>query len=300
MANVELQSDPSFQEISSRSLTDYLAPLVDLFPKKNSQGYAQPTDEQLLAWGEMIAFYRDQDWSNVVNKLSSFEQYKLVLLHDETKNEDYYILVENSPFTLGWGVYVQRANPAADLAIHVNHPLFDTRSWLVGSEVFQDSKARYLFIAGAHRYANGNGSKVSDMARNRKSVFQKTHETVSSEEHYAVSIHGYTAENFNDAISESDIVLSSGQTDDAELVVKIDQALENAGLVSNTFDAQDNRALKDLSGRINPQLQYSNTTYGEGHFVHVEIESRKRSPENLHTVSQGIVEGLNNFLESNI
>ncbi|HWC11464.1 MAG TPA: hypothetical protein VG455_09600 [Acidimicrobiales bacterium] len=74
-----------------------------------------------------------------------------------------------------WGVYVFSSQPEIDVVIHAPHPIYYTYSDLMAAQAFQGSRARALFVAGAHRHASGNSPPIADVARYVPSVFNDIH-----------------------------------------------------------------------------------------------------------------------------
>ncbi len=92
--------------------------------------------------------------------------------------------------TRGWGSYYLRDAATASLLLEVNHPRFDTNSWDIAGQAFQNSGAAGFLMAGAHRNANGSGT--ADTAHLVTSVFQEVHEVWSDlGNHAAWSIYGF-------------------------------------------------------------------------------------------------------------
>ncbi|MCA1707764.1 MAG: hypothetical protein LC808_32635 [Actinobacteria bacterium] len=107
-----------------------------------------------------------------------------------------YVLVrEKSKAIHHWGIYTVAPNSPSPLTVEVPHPCPDKRTaacgagdsltHLVAVEAFRAVKARYLFITGAERRANGsfdisscskNQDVCADAAHNPKTMLYKVHE----------------------------------------------------------------------------------------------------------------------------
>ncbi|MBI2338990.1 MAG: hypothetical protein HYU99_01285 [Deltaproteobacteria bacterium] len=181
-----------------------------------------------------------------------------------------------------------------ELAIEVDHPDYDVNTWRVGASLFQQADARYLLIAGAHRFANGKGESVeSDMARNKKSPFQAAHEAISRPDLLTLSIHGFTRGKYSPAINASDVVLSAAAAEVPPVVTTLKNALEAEGITAGVYDGGAD--FRELCGKVNPQGRYSNKMYGVGRYVHVEIERAYRQKDTWLPVVSGLGLGLREY-----
>jgi hypothetical protein len=250
-------------------------------PGKGSHGFVAPESGQLTEWREIFKSFAAQDWPSLAKHLPEIPNYKMVVLNDNNAQTTYTILAERDPISLGWGTYIQNPQATRNLNIHVNHPLYDRNTWKIGTDLFQQSAAHYLFLAGTHRFANGTGDSVeSDTARNQASPFQVAHESVSQKGDLTLSIHGFTQKDpYRSEINNSDVILSAGVSQVPSVMTQLGKALQRSGLIPGIYDGGP--SYKDLSGRINPQGRYANTTYGPGQFVHIEIEQKYRRDEGL-------------------
>lgn len=282
-------------EERSGDLAEFVSDIVDKMPGKGSQGFINPSPEQLLTWRELVKAFAAKDWPTLATRLSETKNYQMLVFNDSKTQKAYPILAERDPISLGWGTYIQNPEAKRNLNIHVNHPLYDRNTWKIGTALFQQSAAHYLFLAGTHRFANGSGEFVeSDTARNRQGPFQVVHEIVSQKDDLTVSIHGFTHDTkYSPEINTSDVILSAGAPEVPSIVTHLEKSLRQHGLLPGVYDGGP--SYKDLSGGVNPQGQYSNKTYGAGQFVHVEIEQKYRQDDGLLTT---LVSGLKSGLDA--
>jgi hypothetical protein len=105
--------------------------------------------------------------------------YEAVAFYDEVMDRTLSVLrpkpgavVRPAPH---WGLYVFSPQAELDVVIHAPHPVFDTHSDLMAAQAFRGSRARALFVAGAHRYARGDDPAIADVARYVPSVFNDIH-----------------------------------------------------------------------------------------------------------------------------
>lgn len=286
---------PTLCEEREGTLIEFVSDVVAKMPGRDSHSFVSPKPEQLTEWRELVKTFAAQDWPSLATHLSEMPNYQMLVFNDQKTQTAYSILAERDPMSLGWGTYIQNPQATRNLSIHVNHPLFDRNTWKIGTSLFQESAAHYLFLAGTHRYANGSGNLVeSDMARNQQSPFQAAYESIAQKDDLTLSIHGFTkSAEHSPEINASDVVLSAGAPEVSSVVTQLAKSLRDHGLISGVYDG--GQSCRDLSGRVNPQGQYSNATYGPGHFVHVEIEKKYRSTDDMLQI---LVAGLKSGLDA--
>lgn len=185
----------------------------------------------------------------------------------------------------GWGTYIFNPSPTARrVDIHVNHPISDQHTEDIGADLFQDARARWLFIAGAERDANHlDPQQQSDMARVTNSIFHQMYTRVAAANVRTISVHGFRHANAeNQSLPAGvDQVLSVGGrffNDNAQVYNAADQALRtrlvNQGFVAGLFNLTPGYAV--LGATINPQGQHSNNSFGFGRWMSVETERNVR------------------------
>jgi hypothetical protein len=144
--------------------------------------------------------------------------------------------------------------------VEVAHPVADWNTEDVGVETFREANAEDLFIAGAHRAANSNGS--ADVAHAQTSVFQGIHDAAIEPPTNVFQPHGFDKAKHPNC---GEAVVSAGRTPPTQLAREVHSALRNAG-----FDALL------YNGRVCPALGATTNVQGKStraigaDFLHVE------------------------------
>lgn len=217
--------------------------------------------------------------------------YDVVQFTDNGTNQVYLGLREqltNNAQTKGWGSYFLTQGATAQALVEVPHPLFDTNSWDVGAQAFEQSSATGFLMAGAHRNANGNGT--ADVAHLSDSIFQEVHEAWNGNagQRTVWQIHGFDLDNYGGFPAGTDAILSGGDGGVSAEVVDLDGRLDGGGFLShayNTLPANDplnllvnggidGTTFSPLGGTTN--VQGVHTRGLGGTFVHVELEQSIR------------------------
>lgn len=127
------------------------------------------------------------------------------------------------PFTMltdtrhGWGTVLLRET--SDLVIEVPHPGSDRLTARLGLELFHAVPSAALLVAGAHRNAADN---AADVAHRTDSLFHAFAQTLALPE---IQLHGFAAATAPD----TDVVVSSGAGEQAELHRLVEKALRQHG-----------------------------------------------------------------------
>lgn len=163
----------------------------------------------LSHWRALFSAAVDGDWGTVDSILIVNEavwRYELAELADTSIGATYFVLREKldssfvdintdtsqtddviGSFSNGWGLFVFNPTPACPkLLIEMPHPEDDFLSIPVGLELFIQTGARAMLIAGAGREVLWNSSRppydntksLSDPTRNGRCPFQVAHETL--------------------------------------------------------------------------------------------------------------------------
>lgn len=112
-----------------------------------------------------------------INKLSLAVGYELILYHHQASGDDFLILQESSASVLRhWGTYVFRLGSAGPYMIEVPRPLAESNTLAFGANLFERLSARILLIAGAHPYANYDGTANLLHNANKLSLFNLVHQ----------------------------------------------------------------------------------------------------------------------------
>lgn len=196
---------------------------------------------------------------------------------------------EGEPYAHGWGLYFigigDRAAP--NLLVEAAHPLFDTDSDLVAARVFDVSGARYLGVAGTHRYVNGfNGdadgcmSKIecADMSHQPRSVFQAMHAIALilalPGEPRVYQSHGYGTENHPDLAGAQ--AVSAGLDEPTELSRLVAEELRKVDFTVCLVGDPPGEDCSDLRALKNVQASTTRSVV-DGEFIHVEATNEART-----------------------
>jgi len=253
-------------------------------PRRDSDGYQAPTAterERFLAAIDALA----EGGVSVADSILSEARYDARRIVDAATGRELHIIVERVPVRRGWGTYIVAVDPSTSADIHVNHPVFDTDTHIVGAKIYRECDCRWLLMAGTHRYANEGDA--ADMARQWGSVFQAVHEHISPPGTYSVSVHGFAQGNYDPPIGESDVVLSNGADGQGTLVpatpnaVRIRDRLREAGWTVGLV--MEDEGYTRLTGSPNPQGRFSNDAFGAGRWIHLELARPLRSDAEIRS-----------------
>lgn len=283
-------------QYESGNIDTYLRNLIDNVPGSGQGGYTAPVDAQLDLWEAVVDHMLNDQLSEAVAKSAELN-YQITEFTDDTlsPNQVFYILAEyDSAKTNYWGIYVFSATPEReDLILMAPHIKYDTNTGYEAAYCFRNNVAKALLLSSTHR-CNSNtetecsgttsacGSsgayRISDLAHNTDSVFQRTTEVISTSQPSTVfvQLHG-----FGKGDNDPDVIMSNGtdQTPDTDYASLIRDALleEDASL---TFKiAHINTDWTRLRGFTNTQGRFINSspdpcvtsaTETSGRFIHIE------------------------------
>ena len=217
-----------------------------------------------------------------------------------TPNQVFYILEEKSDKSNHWGTYVFSKTPTiSNLIIQAPHIKNDTNTGKQAVYCFKNNIAKAVFISGTHRCNNSDSSscsgttstcnsgseayRVSDLAHNTQSVFQKTTENIFNTVSNSVFIqlHG-----FGKQASDPYVIMSNGTqiTPSTDYATQIKDALL---IEDNTLTFKlahidtdwtrlrgfSNTQMRLVNNVSNPCSESSTTTTGR--FIHIEQERTK-------------------------
>lgn len=113
--------------------------------------YVIPSDNDRLAWEEVLNAFFAGDWSQV--DAAAFG-YELASLTDRN-SKNFYVLRKASTSGYYWGTYIKAVNPSNPvLVIQAPHPHNDQQTGRQSAAIFQMSGATALMIAGMGRCAS--------------------------------------------------------------------------------------------------------------------------------------------------
>lgn len=245
-------------------------------PGPASGGYAVPTDAELRDWGLILGQFQARSLDSCRALLAKYG-YELTSIHDGLTGSTYDVIRERPPVRRGWGTYVYNRNFKKRLYIHVNHPVDDGNAAIVGAELFRRLGAQWMLVAGTTK--NAVPDNVADVAKSRRSVFQRWHELLADLTHVTLSLHGYHSPQFDEPIASSDVVISNGRTSDdqwgvSQISLSFRDSLSLSGFRCSL--AMYDSGCARLAGGGSPQGLFSNDSTGFGHWINLELSERVR------------------------
>lgn len=245
----------------SADLQSVVDDLVSRMPKRGSEGYRVPTAAQAADLATAYSLMTSGDLQAAANTAAAYG-YEVVRFTDSATGRAATMLREAPSATLrGWGLYVRADAPASVALVEVTHPVADFETEDFGVEVFRSLDAEVLFVAGAHRYANADGS--ADVAHAPVSVFAAIAKAAVRQQSVVIQPHGFS-EAKHPGYGEA--VVSGGVAPPPERIVFLHDALERHGIDTCTYDGV---ACKNLAGTTN--LQGKDARAAGALFAHLEF-----------------------------
>ena len=289
-----------FSQTSTGDLEDYIATKISNAPGSSGDDYVIPTSSNLISWNAIIDAILANNIAAARTNAASLN-YQVTEFTDTSlsPNQIFYVLEEKSSQTNYWGTYVFSKTPTRNnLVIQAPHSKYDTNTGKEAVYCFKNLVAKALFINGTHRCNNSDSSscsgttsacgstdafKVSDLAHNTASVFQKTTENIFNTVTNSVFIqlHG-----FGKKSTDPYVIISNGtrSTPATDYGVQLKDALfavdNNLTFKLAHIDTDWSRLIgfTNTQGRlINNSADFCNTsaTTTSGRFIHVEQEKSK-------------------------
>jgi len=287
-------------DTATGDIETYVGNIIDSVPGSTGDNYVVPNASQETSWNTVIDFILANDLANA--RLNACDlNYQVTEFTDTSisPSQVFYVLEEKSPQQNYWGTYVFSKTPVREnLVIMAPHSKFDTNTGKEALHCFKNNVARAVFINGTHRcnnsiYSTCSGTttacgsseayRVSDLAHNTNSMFQKTTENVFNNVSNSVFIqlHGFAKQ-----ASDPYVIMSNG--------TRVTPSPDYATLIQNALLVEDNTLTFELAhintswtrligftntqGRlINNSADYCNTsaTATSGRFIHIEQEKTK-------------------------
>jgi hypothetical protein len=257
------------------SFRNQISILENNMPRAKSEGYAFPSHQEQADFAELVPMIVMGDLPRAV-KLTSQNHYTLNYYVD--RGDDYavsYLLREQRPIQMGWGLYAFRLDSTSNIIIEAPHPLYDKRTPSVALDVYRALDARALLIAGAHR--NADRDKSADVAHAPESIFQSIHIALSREIQAASSeviilqIHGFHSSKHE---GYPQVVFGLGEKPlpkEIAIAQKIKDALSKQGIRAGVCTGIESN-LEDLCAKTNVQGSVTK----DGTFIHVELDEKIR------------------------
>jgi len=289
-----------FSQTATGDLEDYIATKISNAPGSSGNNYVVPTAANLTVWNTVIDAVLVNNISTARTNAASLN-YQVTEFTDTSlsPNQVFYVLEEKSNQTNYWGTYVFSQTPIRNnLVIQAPHSKYDTNTGKEAVHCFKNLVAKALFINGTHRCNNSNASscsgttstcgstaafRVSDLAHNTVSVFQKTTENVFNtvSNSIFIQLHG-----FGKKSTDPYVIISNGTriTPTIDYAAQLKSALlavdANLTFKLAHIDTGWTRLIgfTNTQGRlVNNSADYCNTsaTSTSGRFIHVEQEKSK-------------------------
>jgi len=267
---LDVERDRSRQTPLERgNLSQVIGEIVEGMPGRGSEGYVKPSSHEASEFADLASAMSAGDLEEASRSADTLD-YTLVWYEDISTGRRLLMAREEEvparTAKRGWGTIV--VDPGGnDLIVEVPHPLFDIDTPEVGVELFEETRAKALLLAGTHRYAWAD--ERADMAHAPGTPFDAAHETLLAAR-FVVQLHGFHAREDD---RYPDIVLSSGVAPAPTGVRSIYRSMNSAGINVGLFDGRGRYT--DLAGTRN--LQGTSTREAGGEFVHVELVSHVRT-----------------------
>lgn len=251
------------------NFSNQIARLEHAAPAAKSNLFVTPTDAEMV---DFAALWHAISGGGAAQKQTLAAQHGYELMrytdHGDTGAET-LLLREKKPVRRGWGLFARRVAPQNSLIIEVPHPLFDSGTPAVALDVYRTVDALALLVAGAHRYANADGS--ADAAHNRQTIFQAIHQAATAGGAAIVlQIHGFSTVNHP---GYPQIVLGgNSHPESVALTASLADKLKNAGLSVGVCGLGQ---WQKLCGTQNLQGE----TMSAGGFVHIELSESVRQDD---------------------
>ena len=264
----------------------YVGDLINNAPGSSGNDYKVPTTVQLITWNTIIDFLLADNLASARTTANGLN-YQVTEFTDTTMspNQVFYILEEQSPKSNYWGAYVFSKTPKrGNLVIQAPHIKNDTNTGKQAVYCFKNNMARSLFISGTHRCNNSSSSscsgttticnsgseayRVSDLAHNTNSVFQKTTENMFTyfPESVFIQLHG-----FSWSSGDPYVIMSNGTRETP--------AIDYATLIKDALLVEDNSLTFELSHintSWNTLIGFTNT---QGRLINYSVDNCVSSAE---------------------
>lgn len=208
---------------ASGNLETYVDNFVAGFPGVNSYGYVAPTSTERATFTRGVDQVLLGDYPSAASTLDPLK-YDVVRYTDTAvyPNRTVTLLRErrvDGKYTHGWGLYAF-GRSGSRVVVEVPHPRADLYTEKVGVLAFRRADAKALYVAGTHRYANGEQGPLddmghadapADMAHVTDSIFHAVHNRLLASNLRVFQPHGFGNEGYADA-DYHEVVVSAGAT----------------------------------------------------------------------------------------
>ena len=261
---------------SSQRIDGYLREWLlesDMIAERGTDTYVAPTLGELMFFDEEIfkpilelvntevEAGTSPRWSSVCAS-AEFLGYRIIHYRQESPAQSFFILAETArPLSRHRGTYVFRAGAVSPYILQVPRPGLEARTLEFGVSLFEQLQARALFVAGAHPFANRDGSADMVAARNKESVFSLASQAVvreaADDARIAVQVRAVcqSAEREQSGVDLL-VALSEGKADpsrlsplDAQLLDELEGLGLTAGLVDGSLQTAGYEAERSFQSR---------------------------------------------------
>lgn len=283
-------------QYASGNIDAYLQNLIDNAPGSGDNNYRVPSGTQLEQWNDIIDDVLDNTIPEAVSKAVGFN-YQITEFTDTglSPNQVFYVLAEyGNDRSNYWGIYVFSKTPEKeDLILMAPHIKYDTNTGYEAVYSFRNNVAKALLLSSAHRCnsedttecsgttsacGSSGAYRVSDLAHNTNSAFQKTTEVIATRlpSTVFVQLHG-----FGKGEGDPDVIMSNGtsETSGTDYAVLIRDALLVEDNTLTFRIAHMDTDWTRLRGFTNTQGRFINSSPDpcgtsavntSGRFIHIE------------------------------
>ena len=257
----------------SGGLVTEIKEIIANMPQPGSNGFVQPTDEQITNWESLIDAVINDDIPAACSiiRTNGFPYEVVNFIDTFNENQQYIILRENTPVQAGWGTFVFRTGKnISPLVVEVPHPVADWNTEIEGVEIFRKTGAQALLIAGTHRCANDAYSacsgetiacgqvepyRISDVGHGVQNMFHVTHGLLVGcrSKTVAIQLHGNSLSNC------PDVFVSNGTVKPGAIAENLSEAVTSS-CRDYTVDLADGEAGEcSFTGGGSPQAVLTNS-----------------------------------------
>lgn|GEM_PF-860013 len=220
-----IHSVGSTQIIEKRGyLYSEISAIISSIPSIEDDSYRAPLDSELATWENALVHLIEGDIVSASDSVNTIG-YNLIHFIDtfDIITSDYYIL--ETIDTNYWGTYVYNPSYCRPLILQSPHAIRDANTGLQGIHIFRQSEALFYQVNGTHRCNSSDSSsctgttsscsststseayRISDLAHNIQSIFQKTTEVLfrNFDESYFIQLHGFAKRD-----TDPYVILSNG------------------------------------------------------------------------------------------
>jgi hypothetical protein len=272
--------------VGQLSLERIVRDFVASIPRRGTEAYDVPTPIEVQAFTDAVEEARAGRLPQARRALDPLA-YDLVEGEDRRTGRRLLVLQErrqqDGDWPHGWGLYVFASGSPDGLVVQVPHPLFDIDSFELGLAAFQRSDASALFVAGAHRYANRDGS--SDVAHSEGTMFQQVTRSLVGADTTLLQFHGFADDSFP---GYGSVVVSDGLAPPSSVSRAVVDLLRARGFDACLYDGTE---CAGLGATTNVQGRFAQTVGAE--FLHVEVIRRLRDdPKARARLAQHTVDAI--------